>query len=208
MTLQEKIKKYGLTQQDWFQHKHYTIITRMGIDKIQAYEKIKIDFEAVTTEPEFCVVKATGTKDALIVQTFGSAKYGAKAWNKERNNGKGGWDEFGNCTTWYVMEMAEKRAMSRAVLKITGFYELGVFGEDESEDFNPQPKPVAKPKVVIEKDSKEFLAIIKWVIEGKKDKDGNIKQGTIEQAKTLYSISEAVETSLKQKTQSLTEITG
>jgi hypothetical protein len=33
------------------------------------------------------------------------------------------------------MEMAEKRAMSRAVLKLTGFYELGVFGEDESEDF-------------------------------------------------------------------------
>ena len=31
--------------------------------------------------------------------------------------------------------MAEKRAMSRAVLKLTGFYELGVFGEDESEDF-------------------------------------------------------------------------
>jgi len=71
-----------------------------------------------------------------------------------------------------------------------------------------QPKQVAKPKVVIEKDSKEFLAIIKWVIEGKKDKDGNIKHGTIEQAKTLYSISEAVETSIKQKIQSLTEITG
>ena len=25
--------------------------------------------------------------------------------------------------------------MSRAVLKLTGFYELGVFGEDESEEF-------------------------------------------------------------------------
>jgi hypothetical protein len=33
------------------------------------------------------------------------------------------------------MEMAEKRAMSRAVLKLTGFYECGAFGEDESEDF-------------------------------------------------------------------------
>ena len=31
--------------------------------------------------------------------------------------------------------MAEKRAMSRAVLKLTGFYELGVFGEDESDSF-------------------------------------------------------------------------
>ena len=33
------------------------------------------------------------------------------------------------------MEMAEKRAMSRAVLKLAGFYALGVFGEDESESF-------------------------------------------------------------------------
>jgi hypothetical protein len=31
--------------------------------------------------------------------------------------------------------MAEKRAMSRAILKLTGFYELGVFSEDESESF-------------------------------------------------------------------------
>ena len=41
----------------------------------------------------------------------------------------------GNTNSWYVMEMAEKRAMSRIVLKTCGFYELGVFGEDESEDF-------------------------------------------------------------------------
>ena len=31
--------------------------------------------------------------------------------------------------------MAEKRAMSRIVLKLTGFYALGIFGQDESEDF-------------------------------------------------------------------------
>jgi len=30
--------------------------------------------------------------------------------------------------------------MSRAVLKLTGFYELGVFGEDESEDFKKTDK--------------------------------------------------------------------
>ena len=31
--------------------------------------------------------------------------------------------------------MAEKRAKSRITLMCTGFYELGVFGEDESESF-------------------------------------------------------------------------
>ena len=34
-----------------------------------------------------------------------------------------------------VAEMAEKRAFSRAILKIMGMYEHGVFGEDESESF-------------------------------------------------------------------------
>lgn len=135
MTLPEKIKKYKLTAKDWFQHKHYTIVTRTGIDKIQAIDKINITFEAVKVEPEFCVVKAIGIKDTLRVETFGSSKYGAKEWDAKARDGKGGWSEKGNTTTWYIMEMAEKRAMSRAVLKITGFYELGVFGEDESEDF-------------------------------------------------------------------------
>lgn len=128
-------KKYELEEADVYKHKHYLIITRQGIDKIQAKERIYIEFTAVKVEPEFCVVKAFAKKDDASIQTFGSAKYGGKEWNAERNNGEGGWDEHGNTTTWYVMEMAEKRAMSRAVLKLTGFYELGVFGEDESEDF-------------------------------------------------------------------------
>lgn len=128
-------KKYELTETDVFKHKHYLIITRQGIDKIQAKEKIFISYDAVSVNPEFCVVKASALKGDAKIETFGSAKYGAKEWNKERNGGSGGWDEHGNTTTWYVMEMAEKRAMSRAVLKLTGFYELGVFGEDESEDF-------------------------------------------------------------------------
>jgi hypothetical protein len=136
MTLPEKIKKYGLTQKDWYQHAHYTIVTRMGIDKIQAYESINIKYEAITSTPEFCVVKAIGSKDELVIETFGSAKFGGKVQNKETNK----WEAVGNTTTWYVMEMAEKRAMSRAVLKITGFYELGVFGEDESEDFKTVKK--------------------------------------------------------------------
>jgi len=127
----ELYKKYELVEADVFKHKHYLIITRMGIDKIQAKEKIFINYEAVKCEPEFCVVKASASKDDAKIETFGSAKYGAKVWNDEKKK----WDEAGNCTTWYVMEMAEKRAMSRAVLKLTGFYELGVFGEDESEDF-------------------------------------------------------------------------
>ena len=128
-------KKYDLTGDDVFKHKHYLIITRQGIDKIQAKESIIITYKAIQTQPDFCVVKARAVKETVTIETFGSAKYGSKTWVDGKDGAKGRWNETGNTSTWYVMEMAEKRAMSRAVLKLTGFYELGVFGEDESEDF-------------------------------------------------------------------------
>ena len=116
--LVELYKKYNLQKTDVFKHQHYVIITRQGIERIQAQEQIKIKFDVIKCEPNFAVVKAVNEN----IQTFGSAYKGASF--KE-----------GNTNSWYVMEMAEKRALSRAVLKLTGFYELGVFGEDESEDF-------------------------------------------------------------------------
>ena len=114
--------KYKLTKEDVYKHQHYLIITRKGIDKIQAKERISVKYDVIKCEPNFAVVRANASKEEAKIETFGSAIKGASY--KE-----------GNCQTWYVMEMAEKRAMSRAVLKLTGFYELGIFGEDESEDF-------------------------------------------------------------------------
>ena len=120
--LKEKYIKYSLTKDDVFKHQHYIIITRSGIDKIQALEKIHIDYDVIKCEKDFCVVKANARKEGAFIQTFGSALKGATY-------------KDGNTNSFYVMEMAEKRAMSRAVLKLTGFYELNVFSEDESEDF-------------------------------------------------------------------------
>lgn len=120
--LTELYKKYELPKEDFFKHQHYTIITRSGIDKIQAKERLFINYEVIKCESNFCVVKANAEKENAKIETFGSALKGSN-------------HKDGNCNSWYVMEMAEKRAMSRAVLKLTGFYELGVFGEDESEDF-------------------------------------------------------------------------
>jgi len=125
--LTELYKKYELTKEDVFKHQHYIIITRSGIDKIQAKAKINIKYDVVNCESNFCVVKAYGSHEKLNIETFGSAL-------------KGNTHKDGNCNTWYVMEMAEKRAMSRAVLKLTGFYELGVFGIDESEEFSKKYK--------------------------------------------------------------------
>ena len=112
----------NLTDEDVFSHQHYKIITRAGIDKIQANVDISIVYDVIICEPPFAVVKAKAKMGDKEIETFGSALKGATF-------------KDGNTNSWYVMEMAEKRAMSRAVLKLAGFYELGVFGEDESESF-------------------------------------------------------------------------
>lgn len=123
--LTELYKKYDLSKEDFFKHQHYTIITRQGIDKIQALEQMYVRYEVVKCEPNYAVFKAYAEKNGKKIETFGSAYKGASF-------------KDGTTNSWYVAEMAEKRAMSRAVLKLTGFYELGVFGEDESESFKKQ----------------------------------------------------------------------
>lgn len=127
MTNKEKLavlyKKYDLTAEDMFKSPQgWFIITRSGIDKIQAGASIAIDYEVVSYTPrDEATVKATAIGNGSEIQTFGSASIGG----------------FGKGTTksLYIMEIAEKRAMSRAVLKVAGFYQLGIFGEDESDDF-------------------------------------------------------------------------
>jgi hypothetical protein len=121
--LKEKYIKYKLTKDDVFKHQHYIIITRSGIEKIAALEDISLQFDVIKCEANFAAVKCRAANSEVVIETFGSAL-------------KGDGYKDGNCNTWYVLEMAEKRAMSRGVLKLTGFYELGgVFGEDEAEDF-------------------------------------------------------------------------
>ncbi len=122
----------GLVKEDVYKDKRgFVIITRTGIEKIEAQEKIHIVYKCIKSEPNFAVVQAFGTMDGKQMETFGSAYKGATF--KE-----------GNTNTWYVTEMAEKRAFSRIVLKLTGFYALGVFGEDESEDFKKQKVNIVK----------------------------------------------------------------
>jgi len=116
--LNELYKKYDLTKDDYFKHKHYTIITRGGIDKIQAKENIDISYDLVhiSEKCENVVIKARATLGDTKIESYGESSPK-------------------NTTNSYPVAMAEKRAMSRVVLKIAGFYKLGAFGEDEAEDF-------------------------------------------------------------------------
>ena len=109
----------NLTDEDYFKHKFYTIITRSGIDKIQAINDIQIKYELIFNSPDTkcIIIKATARMGDKVIETFGEA-----APNNNQNS--------------YPVAMAEKRAMSRACLKLTGFYENNVFGEEESDVFN------------------------------------------------------------------------
>ena len=120
--LKELYLEYGLEKNDVFKHQHYVIITRSGIEKIQAKAGITITYKTEVLEKDFAVIKSFATKGDVTLETYGSALKGAT--HRE-----------GNTNSWYVAEMAEKRSFSRAILKIAGFYECGVFGEDEAEDF-------------------------------------------------------------------------
>lgn len=116
--LVELYKKYDLEKTDVFKHQHFTIITRSGVEKIMSVENIKVKYEVIKCESNFAVVKAVTEN----LETFGSALKGATY-------------SEGSTNSWYVMELAEKRALSRIVLKTCGLYKYGVFGEDESENF-------------------------------------------------------------------------
>lgn len=110
----------GLTEDDIFSRnfkggQKMTIITRTGIEKIKAKNNINVTYEVVCVTPSYCAVKAIGQFKESIEETFGSAC-------KETSDNK------------YYLEMAEKRALSRVVLKLTKLYEIkDLIGEDEQD---------------------------------------------------------------------------
>ena len=120
--VRELFKKYDLSESDYFKHNQgWVIITLPGCEKIAAKENISVRFESKVLEPDFAVIKAIATKDDRVIETFGSAKIGG----------------FGKGTTssQYCAEIAEKRSLVRAVLKMENLYAEGVYSEEESESF-------------------------------------------------------------------------
>jgi len=122
--LQSLAKDNGLTKDHFFKSPQgFVIITRQGIERIQAHKGIRVTYEVISLSDDLkhVVIKATGEmarKDGLPVtmETFGES-----APDNTRQK--------------YPVAMAEKRALARCILKISGMYELGVFSEDESDDF-------------------------------------------------------------------------
>ena len=114
-------KDNGLDKNDIFtDRRKFTIITRSGIEKIQANDEIAVTYEVIKAELDNCVVKATsfvkeddelnGEVYVPKIETFGSA-------TKD------------NCRQPFRMEIAEKRALARVIIKTMNY--TNVLGEDE-----------------------------------------------------------------------------
>ena len=114
----------NLVEEDVYKDKRgFVIITRTGIDKIVSKQGITVAYDVIKLDAEGVVIKAVATmktknKEVRNMMSFGEAS---------DENLMGGAKKF-------PVAMAEKRAMSRVVLKIAGFYEQGVFGQDEMVD--------------------------------------------------------------------------
>lgn len=102
---------------DVYIHKHYKIITRGGIQKIEKAAGIRCGISVTHAGPDYCIVSGYASiKDGPEYSTLASA------------NGE-------TCRNGYYAEMAEKRCRSRLVLTLAGLYETGlVFGQDEMDD--------------------------------------------------------------------------
>lgn len=129
-TLKEIYTKYQLEKDDIFilkfGGKNKPIITRAGVEKIQAKLGIEVNYkiESKTEDHKSCIIMATGCifktdergqkVPKIMAQSFGEV---SPANNKNP----------------YPIAICEKRALGRVILKMAHLF--GVYSEDEAEDF-------------------------------------------------------------------------
>ena len=139
--LKELAKRYGLGQDDFWQlpqNNRVHILTHDACEKIASIEGVRYEKPEWLSKGEGGVwaVQASGYKSddpENILWTTGEA-------SKQ------------NCTAKYLVNMAEKRAKDRLVLKLIKAYEYGIKSEEEADEFKKPDteattagKPVGNP---------------------------------------------------------------
>lgn len=110
-TFNKLYKENSLSKEDVHTNPQgWKILTRSGIEKIQYNNNIDVSFDIISHELDNVVMKATAYMKNKKMESFGSA-------TKE------------NCRNTYKVEMAEKRALARVIIKIMGLTKT--LGEDE-----------------------------------------------------------------------------
>ena len=119
-TLKTLVKQYEIPKTDLFLMrlggKEIPIITRTGIEKIQAKDGMTITYklENISPDHKYVIIKATAMKGNVLMESYGEANPA-------------------NCKQSYPVAIAEKRAKARVVLMMSGFYREGLYSEDEFE---------------------------------------------------------------------------
>jgi hypothetical protein len=117
--LNELYKNNSLNKEDVYTMTHKnkdgsikktTIITRSGIEKIQYINKIDVVFEVISKEVGNIIIKAYSKKGDLKMETYGTA---SKL----------------NCFQKFPVEIAEKRALARVIIKT--MHLTNTLGQDE-----------------------------------------------------------------------------
>ena len=115
-------RKYNLTEEDIFNDRRgFTIITLSGIHKIQLINKISVEYEVIVCSMDNVVIKGVSFMEdqdgewIKQMETFGSAN-------------------IKNCNQNFKTEIAEKRCLSRLIIRTIGF--TNTHGEAE---LNHQP---------------------------------------------------------------------
>jgi len=110
-------KDYNLSEKDIYKDKRgFIIITRSGVESIQLQKNIQVEFEVICCSLENVVIKASSylqDQDGewlKQMETFGSA-------SKD------------NCRQNFKVEIAEKRALARVIIKTIGLF--NTYGKDE-----------------------------------------------------------------------------
>lgn len=105
-------KDNSLDPEDVYKDKRgFSIIKRSGIEKIQVNNNIQVAFDHISWELDNCVIKAVSYINGVEqMQTYASA-------TKE------------NCIQKFRMEIAEKRALARIIIKTMNL--TNTYGEDE-----------------------------------------------------------------------------
>jgi hypothetical protein len=111
---------YGLNKDDFQALHKMFIVKRRGIEKIQRGLSARVTYEVV---PEFtdvaldkyCIKAIAKTPTGSYVETYGESTRK-------------------NCRIEYMIAICEKRALARAILKLSSLYELPVHSEDEISD--------------------------------------------------------------------------
>ena len=105
-------KDNSLDREDVFSDKRgFSIIKRSGIEKIQVNNNINVEFEHISWDIDNCVIKAMSyINGEKKMETYASA-------TKE------------NCIQKFRIEIAEKRALARIIIKTMNL--TNTYGEDE-----------------------------------------------------------------------------